>query len=144
MNDATPVGVIERVQHVTGDSQSLRDSQRGRSIQALPQGRPVDVAHDIVDQPLPFAGVDDACDVWMVQLRGDLDLAKEPVGSDTYQQLRVENLERKVVSACISREKDPSVSAFAILPLDLVSAGKGLAHQRQHVAPDGRSWNEGI
>jgi len=77
-------------------------------------------------------------DVRVVQLGGQLDLAKKPVGGDADQQLRVENLERDGLAPGLARQEDAGVPAFPDLSLDLVPPLEGLADQCQHVASNDR------
>ena len=50
--------------------------------QVLAEGRSLHVGHDIEDEPLALAGVEQPRDVGMAQLGGDANFPKEPVGSD--------------------------------------------------------------
>ena len=136
VDDAMPVGVVQGVQHVAGDSQRLRDRQGSLDIHPFPQRRPLDEAHDVVDQPLPLPGVENLRDVGIVQLGGDLDLAEEAVGRHADQQLRVQDLEGYRLATRVPGQEYSGIPAPADLTIDLVHTGEGLAHQRQHVAPD--------
>jgi hypothetical protein len=49
----------------------------------------------------------------------------------------MEDLERDCLAIRVPREKDPGIAAPTDLALHLISPGESLAHQRQHVAPDG-------
>ena len=48
----------------------------------------------------------------------------------------MEDLERYWRAGLVPGEKDPGVAPFADLAFDVIEASEGLAHQRQHVAPD--------
>src|SRR6185503_4705972 len=77
--------------------------------------------------------------MWVVELRGQPDLTKEPVRRDADQELRVQNLERDSAPGRISGEKDPGVAAPADLPLDVVPPEECLAHQCYRIAPNDRN-----
>ena len=60
------------------------------------------------------------------ELRGDVDLAPEPLGPDGRAQFRLQDLERNIsVVLHISREVDPRHTAFAEFRLDVIAALQG-------------------
>ena len=61
----------------------------------------------------------------MLQRRGGLDLAQEPLGTKRRGELRVEHFDRdEPVVRRVAREIDDGHAAAADLPLDGVAAGK--------------------
>ena len=106
--------------------------------QELAQGGALDVRHDVVDEPVALARVEQMRDMGMVELGGQLDLSEEPVGRDADQELGVQDLERDRLAARLPRQEDPGVPALADLALDLVASLERLADERQHVAPNDR------
>jgi hypothetical protein len=50
----------------------------------------------------------------------------------------MEDLERDLATGRVGGKEDSSAPAPADLALDVILPSEGLAHQRQHVAPDGR------
>ena len=137
VDDAVAVGVLERVEQVVGHAQRVRHRQPAARGQELPQGRALHVGHDVVDQPVALARVEQMRDMGMVELGGELDLPEEPVGRDADEELGVQDLERDRLSSRLPRQEDAGVPALADLALDLVPALEGLADQRQHVAANG-------
>jgi hypothetical protein len=73
----------------------------------------------------------------MRELRGDLDLAQEPVRAEERRELGVQDLEgdRAVVLEVLG-ETDGGHAAAAQLALDLVPAGKGSPEAIQQVGHD--------
>src|SRR2546423_15498171 len=65
-----------------------------------------------------------------------LDLTEEAVCGDAHQQFGVENLQRNGPAAGVLCEKDPGVAPPADFAFDIVSAGKSLPDQCQHVPSD--------
>src|SRR5689334_12006710 len=75
----------------------------------------------------------------MAQPGRQLDFAEKPLGCDADQQLRMEDLEGDSLHVRVPREKDSGVATLTNLPFNLVAAGEGLAHQRQHIPPNAGS-----
>src|SRR4051812_23302601 len=74
----------------------------------------------------------------MIQLGGEADFPEKAVGSDADQQLGMKNLEGDLAAGRVGGQEDSSIPTPADLALDIIPSGEGLAHQRQHVAPNGR------
>src|SRR4051794_19701082 len=132
------MGVSERVQQVIGDPECLGHAEAATSVQVLAEGCSLHVAHHEVNQPITFAGIQQPSDVRVIESGGKLDLTEEALRGNTDQEFGMEDLEGNVTATRVLSQEDPGVAALSYLPLDLVLAGKGLAHQRQHVAPNGR------
>ena len=73
----------------------------------------------------------------MVELPHQRDLPEKPVRRDADQKLGVQNLQGDRFSRGIGRVEDARRAPAADLPIDLVGALEGLAHQRQNFA---RNW----
>jgi hypothetical protein len=92
VDDAARVGERQRVRYLAGDSQCVGERQWTVAAQAIPQRLSLDVRHDIIEEvravgagirnPWHPTGVVEPEDVRMVELRGDLNLAKETLGTD--------------------------------------------------------------
>ena len=103
-----PDGVIDRKLLLTGEP--------------VAQALSVDERHDIVHGPVNATGVEQRQDVWMLQVRGRLDLGQEPIGSDHRRELGTEQLERHLAIVLrVVREVNDGHSTgakFALLPPD--------------------------
>jgi hypothetical protein len=75
--------------------------------------------------------------VRIVQPGGDLDLSQESVSRHADQQLRMQDLQGYKAAPRLPGQKDAGIAAPPNLALDLVAPCECLAHQCQHVTPDG-------
>jgi hypothetical protein len=80
--DAIPMGVIERSRHFQRDYYGFVNGKHLLVIQSIAQRLPLDVRHDIVQGPGSLSGIEDWQDMWMRELRSELDLPDEPVRPD--------------------------------------------------------------
>ncbi len=99
MKDALRVGVPERAGHFAGQAQRLRDRKPPLAAEATPERLALDVRHDVVEPgqlgaKLEGARVVDRDDVRMLQLRGKMDLAQEPVASEQQRDPWLQDLDR--------------------------------------------------
>lgn len=67
-------------------------------LEALPQRLALDVCHDVEEETVGFARLDDAEDVRMQQLRGDLDLAQEALTGHGAAELGAQNFDSDLTS----------------------------------------------
>ena len=126
VDDAVFVGVLQRVRHLRGDSHRVVHRQLMLPRQPIPQALPFHVWHDVVDQPVRLAGVEQREDVWVLQIRRGLDLGQEPLGAEDGAQLRPQHLERDLpVVPQVVGEVDGGHAALPQLPLEAVAVGEG-------------------
>ena len=81
VDDAAAVGVVERAGDLARRCGAPSRAAAGLGRQRLPQRLALDVRHDVVEQPIHGARVEQRQDVRMLQGGGDLDLAEEPLGA---------------------------------------------------------------
>ena len=103
VDDAVPVRVIKGARDVACDPHCVLDGQLLLAREPLPQRLPLDVRHDVEEEPrtgaLPdvrprLARVVQRKDVGVVQPGGDLDLAQEALHAERGTELRVQDLDR--------------------------------------------------
>jgi hypothetical protein len=82
--------------------------------------------------------------VRVVQPGSELDFAYEAVRRNADEQLGVKDLEGDGPAAGIAGQEDPRVPSFPDFAVHVILPCKGLAHQRQHVAPDQPLLERGI
>ena len=73
------VRVGERLHHVVEDADHVAHRQRALALHACAERLALDEGHGVVQQLLVLAGREERHDVRMLELRGELDLAPEPV-----------------------------------------------------------------
>ena len=86
----------------------------------------VDERHDVVEEAVGLARVEERQDVRMLQVRGGLDLDQEPLGADDGGQFGLQDLERDLaVVLQVLGQVHRGHAALAELALDAVAAGQG-------------------
>ena len=117
--DAVAVRVVERIRHFARDAHRVLDAELRLPVQSLAHRLALDVGHDVVQQPVGTAGVEQREDVRMLQGRRGLDLDDEPLSAEDRGQFRFENLDRDLAVVLeIVREIDRRHAASAELALD--------------------------
>src|SRR5207248_869327 len=94
VNDALGVGERERVGGVAGDLESRFERQPSLALQPMSERLSLDVGHDIVEQPVDFAGREDRDDVRMAEVRREVHLSNEPLPQETGGYLGIEHFDR--------------------------------------------------
>ena len=94
MNDAMLVGVGEGVDHLAEDAHRLVDGNAAVAREPLAQGFAFHERHDVVEESLGFAGVEQRQDVGVLELGGDADFAHEAVVSEGRGEFGPEHLDR--------------------------------------------------
>ncbi len=122
VDDAEGVGRAERVRHLVGDLQRVVHRQHGLARDAVAQRLARDERHHVVEEAVRLAGIEQAEDVRMVELGGELDLSLEPLGAHRGRQLGVQHLDGDVALVPeVVREEDGGHAAGAQLALDAVA-----------------------
>ena len=99
------------------DRQLLLASSRARERLAF------DERHDVVQQAVARARIEQREEVRVLEIRGDSDLAQESLDAEHGAELRIEDLERdEAVVLEIAREEDRRHAAATDLTLDRVAA----------------------
>ena len=126
VDDAVLVRVVERVDHFARDAHRLVDAELRLAIELLAQRLALDVGHDVEQESVGRAGIEQRQDVRMLQRRRRLDLLHEPLGAEHRGELGLEELERDLaivlqVGAQIHRRH----AALTEMALDAVAAREG-------------------
>jgi hypothetical protein len=82
VDDVVAVGVVQGVGHVPGDLDRLLDAELSFPVDAVPERLTLDVGHDVVEEAVGLAGVEEGKDVGMLEVRRRLDLGEEALGAD--------------------------------------------------------------
>ena len=135
------MGIRERAGDLTRDRHGLLHRQLLFPLQALAQRLSLDVGHDVIQQLTGGAGIVQREDVGMVQLRGDLDLAQEPLRAQGRGDLLAQHLDGDgAVMAPVTGEKHDSHPSAPELALERVAVRQGgpeallkIAHARAKI-----------
>ena len=121
VDDALLVRIAKRVVHLEGDRDRVFDGQHSLAIQAIAQRLALHERHHIVEQIAGDARVEQPEDVGMLQLRGESDLALEPLAAERRGELRHEHLDRDfAIVLDVVREIDGGHSATTKLADNIV------------------------
>jgi len=125
VDEAAPVGVVERPDDLSRDLQRLRHGQPVLRVEPAAERGPLHVRHHVVDEAVRLAGVVEGEDVRMRQRRGDLDLDEEPLRPDARRQVGPQHLHRdEPVVPQVLRQIDGGHPSRAELSLDAVAVGQ--------------------
>ena len=114
MDHPALVRVGQRRRHLFGDANRVRNGQSGFLIETVPERSPVHVGHDVVQQPVGVARLDQHEDVGMTQPRHDIDLAHETIRSERRGEFRTKHLDRDfALMLDVLAEVDGGHTAFA-------------------------------
>jgi hypothetical protein len=133
------VSVIEGRGDLAGDGQGVGEWELPLALEPLPEGVALHVGHDIEEEVAGAAGIVDREDVGVVEARGELDLAEEPLGADRSREIGTEDLEGDlaVVAEILGQEHDGH-AALAELALEVVAAGQTGFELVQECVHEGR------
>ncbi len=139
VDDAVAVGVVERVRDLAGDPNGLVHRELLLAREPSAKALALDVRHDIENEAVGLARVEQSEDVGVLQVGGGLDLGEEPLGAEDRGQLGAEHLERDLaVVAEVVGEVDGGHAALAQLALEAVAVGEGRREARCVGAHGGR------
>lgn len=117
------VRVGEPAPDLAQDPRGLLERKCAVPIQPIAQRLSLEEGHDEVEEPVGFPGVVKAEDVWMVELRRDLDLTEKPLGAHRLTELGAEHLDRHRSSVLeVPRQVDDGHPTATELLLDLVAS----------------------
>ena len=126
VDHAAAVGVGERIGHVAQQPGRLGYRQLALAIEPVAERFALDVGHDVEEEALGLARIEQRKDVGMLQLGGDLDFAQKAVGPQGRRQLRPQHLDRHFAEVLqILRQIDRGHAALTQLPLEAVVVGEG-------------------
>ena len=125
VDDAGGVCHGERFRGLGQQPHRIRDGQLARAHEPVPQRFAVDVRHHIIEEPAGLARIEHAEYVRMLQPRGDLDLAAEPLGAERRREVGAQHLDRHLAVVLeVFGEIDHRHPALAELALDAVAVGE--------------------
>ena len=133
VDDAVPVGVVERAGDLTGDPERVVDRELALAPEPVAERLALDERHGEPELAAGLTGVENGQDVGMLEPGGELDLALEALGAERGGELGEEDLEGdRAVVAEVVREIDGGHAAAAELALEGVAVGEGVAHAIRH------------
>ena len=96
VDHAVPVRVVERVGDLARDPHRVVDRELLLAVEPVAERLALDERHDVVEEAVGLARVEQREDVRMLQIGGELDLGEEPLGAEHRGELGVQHLERDV------------------------------------------------
>ncbi len=125
MNDAEAVRVVEGVGDLLGDPQGHVDRKLTLADQPVVQGLALQKGHDVVQEAVGFAGVEQGKDMGMGKRGGDPDLAQEAIRPEGRRQLRPQDLDgHSALVPEVLGQVDRRHSPAAYLAQDVVARGQ--------------------
>jgi len=132
------VRVGERIRDLRREAERVAQGQLALAGHPVAEGLAVDEGHDVIQEAVRVTRVVEREDVGMVEPRGDLDLAQEPLGPQGLRQLSAQHLERDLaVVPDVRREVHRRHAAGADLALEAIVPGEGGVQLRDHVSHRG-------
>ena len=120
------MGVLESIRHGCSDPHRFVHRKLLLSVDAVSERLACQIGHHIEEEAIGFPGIIERQDVGVSQLRRDLNLREEALGSDNGSQFRLQDLEGHLsVVLDVGGEIDGSHAARAELTLDRVAALEG-------------------
>src|SRR5207253_9040602 len=102
VNDALDMGERQRVGGVARDLEGRFERQASLALQPMPQRLSLDVGHDVVKQPVDFAGREDRDDVRMAEVRREVHLSNEPLPQETGGYLGIDRKSTRLNSSHVA------------------------------------------
>src|SRR5207248_2547273 len=132
--DPAAGGVRQRARHFGRDPERVVLGQLFLARQAVAEGFPFHVRHDVIEEAGRGPRVVQGQDVGVLQPGGDLDLAQEPLGAEGRREVRVQDLDRdRPMVLQVLREEHRRHAPATQLPLDRVAVGDGLTQGVEQV-----------
>ena len=134
MDDAPLVRGMECVGDGDGDPDGLVDGELPFAIDPVPQRLALDVGHDVEEEAVRLARIEEGQDVGMLQVGRGLDLRQEALRAHDGGQLGLEDLERDLaVVLQIAGQIHEGHPALPQLSLEGVAAGQRFAETRGQI-----------
>ena len=125
VDHAVPVGVVQRRGDLGGDPDRVGHGELLLPVEPAPERLPLDEGHDVEEEAVGLARVEQRQDVRVLEVGGELDLGQEPLGADHGRELRAQQLERDLaVVLQVLREVHRRHAAGADLTFDPVAVGE--------------------
>ena len=134
VDHAQVVRVAECVGNLARDSDRFVYGKLALARQPGAQRLAGDERHDVVEQTIRVARVEQRQDVRMLQARGRANLGEESLAAERGAEVGMEHLDRDVaIVAEVVREKDGGHTTGAELAVDAISIGEGGGQSRENV-----------
>src|SRR5690349_24347228 len=125
MHHAVSMRVVQRVGHIACDADGLVDAELCFAIELCPQRLAFDEGHDVVQESIRRAGVEERKDVRVLERRGRPDLYYEALGAEDSGKLRLEHLYGDLAfGAQVVSEIDGCHASLPELPLQPIMSGE--------------------
>jgi hypothetical protein len=135
VDHAVPVGVVERRGHLARDADGLVHRKLLLAVQPVAERLALDVRHDVEQERVGLARVEQRQDVRVLEIGGELDLGQEALGADDGRELGAQHLHRDpAVVAEVLGEVHRGHAARADLVLEAVMAGQRTRDSRRQAA----------
>jgi hypothetical protein len=123
MDDSLPMSVVERLSDVRGDPHRIVHGKLMLTVDAVAEGLALDVRHDVEQEAVGLAGIEQRQDVWMLEVGCDLDLGQKAFSPDNRSQFRLQDLEGHfAVVLEVVGQVDRGHAALAQFTLDGIAA----------------------
>ncbi len=133
MDHSVVVGVLERAPDLVRDPERVVYRKLLLAVEPFPERLALDERHDVVEQAAGLPRVVQRQNVGVLERRGDLDLAEEPLAAQDGGQLGLQQLDGDVaVVLQVLREEDRRHPAFAKLPFDPVPVSQRRRELLEH------------
>jgi hypothetical protein len=139
VDDALPVGDLQRGGDVGGDAQRIIDRELTLTLELRAERLPLDVRHRVPRERRPVAvrgddtRIQNGQDARMLDRGGELHLARESIGADRAGERGLQHLDcDPVFSAHLRRQPYGRHAAAAELSLDVVAGGEGVVQAGKH------------
>ena len=138
------VRVGQGPRHVPDDGDRLGDGDGALAREPLAERASLHERHRVVRQPVGRAGREQRDDVRLLEARGELDLAREPLRGEPGGEVGVQDLHHHVaLQRYVAGEEDAAHAAAAQLTRQRVRGPKGgLQPVVERVGRHGSSWGE--
>ena len=126
VDDALAVGVVEGAGDFGGEADGVGDGEHAFAREAGAQRLAGDERHDVVEQAVGVAAVEQREDVRMLQARGGADLAEEAFAAEGGAEVGMEDLDGDVALVLeVVGEVDGGHAALAEFALEAVAVRQG-------------------
>ena len=135
MDDAALVGELEGGRDFLRQADRVVDRQLLLPGEAGAEGLALDERHDVIQETIGFARIDQAEDVGVLEAGGGLDLGEEAVAADDGAQFGMEDLDGDLTGVLeVLGEVDGGHAALAELALEAVAVGERRSEASQRIA----------
>ena len=125
VHNAHRVGFAERIRYRDGDGQGISHRQLRFPLESRAQRLAAHVGHDVEEQSIGRAAVEQSENMRMLQPRRGADFAQEAVAAEGRAEIRMQHLDRDITIVLeIMREIYRGHATLAELALDAVAVGQ--------------------